>query len=953
MRSRLTTYGLAALLAGVAASDSAALVHHGGLDQQKVTTGRQPRLHRTLAWGTHASLPGWTVQWDRDTDTPAQMMGPHVIVTGAVADATIAEAAARAFLAQHLPLLAPGASLSDFTLLANRVDGDIRSVTFEQHASGLRIDGAAIGFSFKNDHLTLVSSTALPNARVVVPSDHLPRTAIESAASAWLGKAGHAVAARAGVPVERVILPLVHPHNHWGVDVDFRVAEQVSVEATQGTGRWDVFVDARDGTAFARRNTLRYATGTLQFNVPDHDPSHTRGVQLAPNDDLTINGTACTTDGDGVATFSGANPGALTPGVVGPFVTINNFTGTDVTDSLSIADGGTTVWDKSTDISSDAQLDAFVYASRAKTFAKTRLNPTLAYWDQNLSVTTNETDQGDCNAFSTGDDIHFFPRGSVPNGNGTTFNCENTGRISDVVFHEFGHSVHFQSIIPGMGQFDSSLSEGLADSFANSITGDHGVGIGFDLDHADAYLRDEGSGVVKRWPQDADGEPHDEGEIIAEAYVGIRSALEAKPSLGSAAGADQALKIYYSIVQRSPDIPDSITAALIGDDDDGDLTNGTPNECEIQQQMNIHGLGDPSFTVTVPPPARVGLNVTVTPTMPTQSGGCAFATVQSSVVAYHVRGGDGTDTTMALTDNGSGSFVTTLPAQDGQTVLYKVTTTMSDGTQFVYPDNKADPYYEAYAGAVTNIQCFDFEAGSDGWTKGGSLDEWQFGAPEGLDTNPPAAFDGTGVAGIDLDQDGDYSASSNQTLTSPSIALAGSTQVHLQYYRWLGVEDGAYDHAVITANGSAVWTNLASAGQPDPSSEINHLDREWVFEDVDLTAAATAANGGALTLAFHLDADEGLEFGGWAIDDVCVVAVGSAQAGAVCGNGVVDPGEQCDDGNTTSGDGCSATCQDETGSDGGGGKGGGGCCSTGGAPAGPAALGVMVLGMLLRRRKRA
>ncbi len=33
--------------------------------------------------------------------------------------------------------------------------------------------------------------------------------------------------------------------------------------------------------------------------------------------------------------------------------------------------------------------------------------------------------------------------------------------------------------------------------------------------------------------------------------------------------------------------------------------------------------------------------------------------------------------------------------------------------------------------------------------------------------------------------------------------------------------------------------------------------------------------------------------------------------GPVCGNGVVETGEQCDDGNTKSGDGCSATCQNE------------------------------------------
>ena len=33
--------------------------------------------------------------------------------------------------------------------------------------------------------------------------------------------------------------------------------------------------------------------------------------------------------------------------------------------------------------------------------------------------------------------------------------------------------------------------------------------------------------------------------------------------------------------------------------------------------------------------------------------------------------------------------------------------------------------------------------------------------------------------------------------------------------------------------------------------------------------------------------------------------------GAVCGNGTVESGEQCDDGNTVGGDGCSATCQNE------------------------------------------
>jgi cysteine-rich repeat protein len=38
---------------------------------------------------------------------------------------------------------------------------------------------------------------------------------------------------------------------------------------------------------------------------------------------------------------------------------------------------------------------------------------------------------------------------------------------------------------------------------------------------------------------------------------------------------------------------------------------------------------------------------------------------------------------------------------------------------------------------------------------------------------------------------------------------------------------------------------------------------------------------------------------------------GGALGGAVCGNGVIEAGEECDDGNNSSGDGCSASCQSE------------------------------------------
>jgi cysteine-rich repeat protein len=44
-----------------------------------------------------------------------------------------------------------------------------------------------------------------------------------------------------------------------------------------------------------------------------------------------------------------------------------------------------------------------------------------------------------------------------------------------------------------------------------------------------------------------------------------------------------------------------------------------------------------------------------------------------------------------------------------------------------------------------------------------------------------------------------------------------------------------------------------------------------------------------------------------------ITSPGGTTGGAACGNGVVDTGEQCDDGNTAAGDGCSATCTTEPG----------------------------------------
>jgi cysteine-rich repeat protein len=151
-------------------------------------------------------------------------------------------------------------------------------------------------------------------------------------------------------------------------------------------------------------------------------------------------------------------------------------------------------------------------------------------------------------------------------------------------------------------------------------------------------------------------------------------------------------------------------------------------------------------------------------------------------------------------------------------------------------------------------------------------------------------------------------------ITLPATDITAFEIVHLQYWRWLTVEDATYDRATIAVNQQQVWANASSE-----TGTLDHVDKEWRFHDIDLTpfiVDQTAA------ITWSLDTDSSNQFGGWTLDDVCIIGVPKQP---ICGDGFVDQGEQCDDGNNANGDGCSSTCQFEI-------TAGGGGCSSSGSP---------------------
>lgn len=906
---------LAAAVLLATSGTTAAWVTPTGNDTTVVgAAGLEPRGARVLDPARDAPA-GWRGTRDRDTGVVAQLWGGYVAVPGAVRDPAIAEAAARAFVAQHVSLLAPGVAPADLVTIANQVDrktagGTLRTVAFQQTWRGLRVVGGQLHVVFGNDRLFAVGSQIVPGVAPAVP----PRGAVQVArAQAWVtAQTGRATTARA--TGERVVLPIVRGRG----DVVVRIADVVDVRATGSPERWDVYV-APDGTPLLREARVRSADGTLAYDAGVRRPTGARqGFPVAATG-ITVDGAPATTSAVGGFTWAGGNPATVIPGLAGQAVRILDEAGALATAQLVAPPGGTVTWSLASDEAGDAQLSAYVHVALAKARAR-QLAPQLASWlDQPLDVHVNAS--GACNALSTGDALYFF-RGSAA--------CENTARLADVVYHELGHALHLHGIIPGAGAYQGALSEGLSDFFAAHLVDDQGVGRGFTFD--DVPVREvDPPGFERVWPDDREPSVHLTGLIVAGALWDLRKVLVAE--LGEAPGLAAAEAIYLGVLQRSPDIPSSYLAALVADDDDGDLGNGTPHQCAIETAFGKHGLAGPEFrTTTVGVPAVDGLALAVPVDVP---AGTTCPPPQVTRVEVAWRTGDGPASTFELTPTATATgatFTGTLPAQPAPALVrYTVTAYLDDQSSVRYPRNAADPEYQLYAGEIDEIWCERLDA-DPAWAQLGAAGwEWAMPAATAPSGDPTMAFTGTHALGQALGGTGRYATSATSAIETPVIDVASYDQVRLHYRRWLTVEDALYDRATIAINGTPVWTNAETA-----AGQLPHLDREWRFHDVDLTPHA----GGTIQLRWELASDASREYGGWTLDDVCLVGLGKH---ARCGDGVLDDGELCDDGNAAGGDGCDDACALED---------DGGCCSTGGDPIGPLGLGAGVLALVSRRRSR-
>ncbi|MBK7853764.1 MAG: M36 family metallopeptidase [Bacteroidetes bacterium] len=168
--------------------------------------------------------------------------------------------------------------------------------------------------------------------------------------------------------------------------------------------------------------------------------------------------------------------------------------------------------------------------------------------------------------------------------------CNATSTVADVVYHEYGHGINsdLYGFYGAGGMGNGAMNEGYADTWANGITDDPILGIGFYQNNPTGYVRSYN--LRKVYPQDLQGEVHADGEIIAGAWWDLRLLMN-----------DLAFRnnLFKETMPATVDGPngdegtiflDVLIEALTADDNDGNISNGTPNYCNIVTAFGYHGI---------------------------------------------------------------------------------------------------------------------------------------------------------------------------------------------------------------------------------------------------------------------------------------------------------------------------------------------------------------------------
>jgi MYXO-CTERM domain-containing protein len=825
-----------------------------GLEPQRVRhyhAQEQAAHYRSEAWQQFNARVGgdWQARFDELTGVPHRLWGAGIDL-GPLADSQQAGAAVINFIEQHKQLfrVEPGALRLRSANYVERtqqwfVDVDVLVAGYPQYRGG---------FTARIKHGKLISFGAdhYPDAPI-----HSQISITETGAINTAIQQGYAPTAEHDFITAKLVALPQEINDHW----ELSIVWQVESETLDPPGRWVSFVDAHSGEFMQGYNQVRFFSGAVQGY---HDVRTVDGnMTWSPMPNVRVSNGTDIVSANADGTFEIDEGTEYTTSFNGDFFNVMNVDG----NSEFTFDGSDVEWTE--DEAHQAEIDNYIFLHQILDWGVTYA-PEV--WYVRLKLTSYVNIDSACNAYYNGN-LNFFRSGS---------GCNNTARIADVNYHEWGHGFHEWSLESGW--FDGSLSEGAADTISFLQTNDSRLAPYFQTNGG--ALRDVDN--QRRYPEDYVDDPnyvHYNGLIFGGAMWDFKKIVAAQSDEETALA--ESSRILAGLLKGGPTVETAFDEALVADDDDGDLSNGTPYECELIDAFGLHGLGpmgssDAIITGHAPLEDQVaGLDHEININLVSPAPNCFEYVAIDALVTWRSNGGTWQETDLLIFNN-TDEIKGAIPAQKlGDFVEYYLSVYDENGTEMGAPSGAYINPYSFYVGDVIPIACNDFEDDNGGFSHElldgedvEGADDWQWGKPRGASGDPSKAHSGTAVWGNDLgknEYNGAYQNDKHNRLTSPRYDLAHHQGAFLHYYRWLTVEDGFYDHASIIADGEIVWTNW---GTKQDGVE-HHLDNQWMPHAVDL---ASQTSDHRVQISWEINSDQGLAMGGWNIDDVCIFSPATA-----------------------------------------------------------------------------
>ncbi|MDP8254213.1 MAG: Ig-like domain-containing protein [Candidatus Alcyoniella australis] len=351
------------------------------------------------------------------------------------------------------------------------------------------------------------------------------------------------------------------------------------IEARPGSGRTRplCYIDDRDLDLIARRDLTNHAavSGTVSANVhPLYGTQTPVELALAEQRVSLVGVGFDITDGSGdYSVEAGSGAVTLQAELDGPFLDVVDLGGASrITRATSAGDTEDLLWSDGN--SSAAERDVFFHLTAARAFMK-NLDTEFTGLDALLSAQTGAA--GTCDAWWDGAGFYFTAAGG---------GCGDMGTFADVIYHEYGHAVTEQ-----LGEepdaFPDELLEAFSDYFACTITDDPQFGE-YVQGTADPLRDIDQPDLVT--PDDLTGDAEHDGMILSGALWDMRQNLI--ELLGPVAGQTLADDLFhfarYGLAQTFEDYMFDLWAL---DDDNGDLSDGSPHAYYIIEAFNRHGMG--------------------------------------------------------------------------------------------------------------------------------------------------------------------------------------------------------------------------------------------------------------------------------------------------------------------------------------------------------------------------